>query len=158
MRAALALAFVLLLSIGTARADTAEGPGALALAALVGLNSPLLDEGESAALAKLLDGGADTGLPPGRTIAVTADKIVCRASNVDIKAHSCALTFGDREVALTGRAAHELYATLIEAGVPPDAGAGSVFEGLSRLDCVVDPGVVGQNAGGGAHCQFAAPD
>jgi hypothetical protein len=154
----LALAFPLLLVPCASQAKTVDGSSAIALAALVGINSPLLDEGENAALAKLLNGEADTGFPAGKTIAVRADKVACRASNVDIKAHSCALTFGKHEVTLSGRAAHELYATLFEIGVPPDAGAGSVFERMSPLDCMIEPSAVAENAGGGAHCQYAAPE
>ena len=56
-----------------------------------------------------------------------------------------------------GERAHELYATLLEIGVPPDAGAGSVSETVSRLDCKIDPNAVIANAGGGAHCDYAAP-
>jgi hypothetical protein len=155
MRFTFALAALILLSPCAARAETADGSSALALAALVGIDSPLLNEGENAALAKLLNGEADTGFPAGKRIAVRADKIVCRASNVDIKAHSCTLTFGKHEVTLNGRAAHELYATLFELGVAPDAGAGSVFPSLTHLDCTIDPREVAQNAGGGAHCQYA---
>ena len=80
------------------------------------------------------------------------------ASNVDIKAHSCDLNFGKQDVALQGRSAHELYATLIEIGVAPDAGAGSVFEALAKLDCKIDPGEVTANAGGGAHCDYGTPE
>ncbi len=125
------IALLLFLVPSAAHAQTtADGSSALALAALVGLNSPLLNEGENAALTKLLDGKADTGFPSGKTIAVAADKVACRSSNVDIKEHSCMLGFGKHEVTLTGRAAHELYATLFEIGIPPEAGAGSVFVGL----------------------------
>ena len=70
--------------------------------------------------------------PAGHTILVKADSVVCRASNVDISAHSCQLKFGARSRA-TWRAAraHELYATIAEIGVRPDGAAGSVFEALS---------------------------
>ena len=44
-----------------------------------------------------------------------------------------------------------------DLGVPPDAGAGSVFEAVSKLDCKIDPNAVIANAGGGAHCDYAAP-
>ena len=148
----------LLLAPHAASAQTADGSGALALAALVGIVSPLLGAAEKDALGKLLDGRGDFTFPAGKTIAVEAAKVSCKASNVDIKAHSCDLSFGRQDAALQGRAAHELYATLIEIGVAPDAGAGSVFEALATLDCKIDPNEVKQNSGGGAHCSYAAPN
>jgi hypothetical protein len=106
-------------------------------------------------LAKFLDGETKVS-STGQIISVNVDKLVCKASNVDITLHSCDLVFGTRTATLTGRRAHELYATLIEIGVPPDAGAGSVFEAVSKLDCKIDPNAVIANAGGGAHCDYAA--
>jgi hypothetical protein len=41
---------------------------------------------------------------------------------VDIASHSCDLSFGGQVVSLTGRSAHELFATLEESGVEPDGG------------------------------------
>ena len=35
-----------------------------------------------------------------------------------------------------------------------DGAAGSVFEGLSKLDCTIDPAEIKQKAGGGANCTF----
>lgn len=148
----------LLLAPGAASAEAADGSGALALAGLVGIVSPLLGAQEKDVLNKLLDGKADFTFPKGKTILVVAAKLTCKASNVDIKSHSCDLGFGKQDVALKGRAAHELYATLIEIGVPPDAGAGSVFEAIGKLDCKIDPNEVIENAGGGAHCDYAAPN
>ena len=98
--------------------------------------------------------GVLTPPPPPEKIVVKADNIVCRASNVDITEHSCALTFGHRTVNLKGRGAHELYATIDEVGVPPDGAAGSVFESLSNLNCTIDPNEIAQKAGGGASCTF----
>ena len=143
---------------GAAAAETADGSGALALAALVAENSPLLGTADKAALAAFLDGKTDVAYPAGKTIAVTADKLTCRASNVDIAAHSCELTFGAKTVTLSGRRAHELYATLAEIGVPPDGAAGSVFEAVSGLNCAVDPSEVKEKAGGGAHCDYSRPN
>ena len=107
-------------------------------------------------LAKFLDGKTKVS-STGQIISVNVDKLICKASNVDITLHSCDLVFGTRTATLTGRAAHELYATLLEIGVPPDAGAGSVFEAVSKLDCKIDPNAVIANAGGGARCDYAAP-
>ena len=148
----------LLVTPGPALAETTGGSGALALAALVGQNSPLVTPAAKAVLAKFLDGETKASFPAGQTITVQADKLTCKASNVDITLHSCELVFGTRTATLTGRAAHELYATLIEIGVPPDAGAGSAFEAVAKLDCEIDPSAVIANAGGGAHCDYAAPN
>lgn len=138
--------------------QTADGSGALALAALVGGNSPLLSAPEKDVLAKFLDGQMNVSFPAGQTISVMAQKLSCRASNVDIASHSCALTFGGKDVALKGRSAHELFATLAEIGVRPDGAAGSTFEAVSNLKCTTDPDEVKQNSGGGAHCDYAPPN
>jgi len=92
--------------------------------------------------------------PASRTISVKADKIVCRASNVDISFHSCALTFRSKTINLKGRRAHELFAIVGEVGVPPDGAAGTMFEALSHLDCTINPHEIQQKAGGGASCSF----
>ena len=89
---------------------------------------------------------------------VTTAKLTCKASNVDIDAHSCDLTFGGKDVTLNGRRAHELFATLAEIGVEPDGAAGSIYEAFANLKCTVDPNEVKQMAGGGAHCDFAPAD
>jgi hypothetical protein len=134
----------------------AFGSGALALAALVGGNSPLLGDKDKAALAKLLDGNTKFDFLKGQTITVTADKVTCHASNIDIAEHNCTLAFGKQDVTLKGRAAHELYATLLEIGVEPDAGAGNIWVGVSKLDCAIDVAEVQDKAGGGAKCHFAS--
>ena len=147
----------LLLVPRAASAETVDGSGALALAALVGENSPLLGPPAKKLLAKFLDGETKVS-SSGQIISVDVDKLTCKASNVDITLHSCELVFGTRTATLTGRAAHELYATLVEVGIQPDAGAGSVFEAVAKLDCKIDPTAVIANAGGGAYCDYAAPN
>ncbi len=132
------------------------GNSALALAALVGIPSPALSVQKRKALAYMLDGHLNFPYPANQTIDVKADKVTCRASNVDISAHSCELTFGASTRKLNGRLAHELYATLIESGVPSDGAAGSLFESVTALSCSVDPSAVKQKAGGGADCTFTA--
>jgi hypothetical protein len=154
------LAFALLpLFVGNAAADGAtnsSGASALALAALVGSHSPVLNGTERRALADMLNGDLAFSFPAGATITVLADAVSCRASNVDISAHSCTLTFGSASRALNGRAAHELYATLIENGVASEGAAGSVFAAISHLSCKIDPAAVKQKSGAGADCAFAA--
>ncbi len=143
---------------GPVLAETSDGSGALALAAIVGENSPLLGAADKAALATFLDGKTDVAYPAGKAIAVQADKLTCRASNVEIAAHFCELTFGAKTVALSGRRAHELYATLAEIGIAPDGAAGSTFEALANLKCAIDPTEVKEKAGGGAHCDYSPPN
>lgn len=151
----LALLTLLLLMVGgTASAASVSGSGAPALAALVAGPSPLLPPGEKAVMARLLNGILTFAFPASRTISVKADKIVCRASNVDISFHSCALTFRSKTINLKGRRAHELFATVGEVGVPPDGAAGTMFEALSHLDCTINPQEIQQKAGGGASCSF----
>jgi hypothetical protein len=137
-----------------ALAETADGSGALALAALAGENSPLVTPAAKELLAKLLDGEPAS---PGRlTIAVKADKLTCKASNVDIRAAFCELVFavGPRR---SPDGTHELFATLAGSACA-DAGAGSVFEAIAKLDCKIDPNEVMQMSGGGAHCDYAPPN
>jgi hypothetical protein len=85
----------------------------------------------------------------------TADKIVCRTSNVDITARSCELTFKIAKHTLKGREANEVFATLVMAGVLSDGAAGSIVESLSKLNCTLDPKAK-EKAGGGADCSFDA--
>ena len=97
-------------------ADSVGSHGALALAALVAAHSPLVGAFNKTVMAKMLNGNLAFAFPAGHTISVQADSVVCRASNVDISAHSCQLKFGAVTRNLTGRYAHELYATIGEAG------------------------------------------
>ncbi|MFO1098702.1 MAG: hypothetical protein U1E81_10700 [Xanthobacteraceae bacterium] len=144
----------MLVAGGTASAATVSGSSALALASLVAANSRLLAQQDRSVLARMLAGYLNFRFPPDRKIAVEADSIVCRASNVDITSRSCELTFGPKKVTLSGRKAHELFATLAEVGVRPDGAAGTIRESLSRLSCTIDPNEVKQKAGGGATCNF----
>jgi hypothetical protein len=145
----------LLFAAHGAQAGSTSGNSALALAALVGERSPALDAQEREALGHMLDGNLNFAFPADKKIILKADSLVCRASNVDISAHSCELAFGSRKFTRSGRAAHELYATLIEAGVAPEGAAGSMFAGISKLVCTIDPNTVKATAGGGADCTFA---
>ena len=145
---------IMLSAIPAWGATGSSGNAALALSALVGEHSPTLHAFDKLTLAKLFSGNTHVAYPSGKTISVTANKIVCRTSNVDITQHSCALTFGARTINTTGRRAHELYATLIENGVPGEGAAGSEFESLSKLSCTIDPNAIDQRAGGGANCNF----
>jgi hypothetical protein len=89
---------------------------------------------------------------PKRRYPSTPQSVVCRASNVDLKEHSCNLTFGGKTITLKGRNAHALFATLNEAAVPSEGAAGSIFLSLSHLSCTIDPTEL--QDGGGADCKF----
>jgi hypothetical protein len=139
---------------GVAFAGSIDGNGALALASLVANRSPEVIAVNRFVLARFLNGHTNVHYPQGKKISVKANSVSCKTSNVDITEHSCELSFGAKKVAMHGRRAHELYATLAEVGVPPDGAAGSIFEALSNLDCVIDPAEVKQKTGGGAHCGY----
>lgn len=141
-----------------ALAESADGNGALALAALVAENSPLLGATDKAVLTKFLNGQTNVAYPAGETTLVSADKITCRASNVDITEHSCDIAFGKKTVMLMGRRAHELYTTLAEIGVQVEGAAGSSFAALSNLKCAINPSEVQDKSGGGAHCDYSPPN
>jgi hypothetical protein len=135
-----------------AASTTVSGSAALALAGVVAPNSPTLPAAEKKEVAAFFNG--DTNSSYAKKIVVTADKIVCRTSNVDIAARSCELTFGKTVKKLTGRAANEIDATEAMAGVPSDGAAGSIFESLSKLSCTLDPAALKDKGGGGANCTY----
>ncbi|KWV59106.1 hypothetical protein AS156_33315 [Bradyrhizobium macuxiense] len=143
---ALALAAV---SAASAAPATASGSVALALAGVVAPYSPL-PAAEKAAVAAFFNG--DSHVAYAKKIIVTADKIVCRASNVDITSRSCQLTFGSHTRTVKGRQANEIFATEALAGVPSDGAAGTIFESLTKLSCTLDPKMIKENGGGGADC------
>jgi hypothetical protein len=156
MKTPFLLALALSLSASTAIAGTFSGNGALSLAALVGQESPNLSRGEKNLLLQYLNGEAKAKFPKGKDLVVKADSVTCRISNVDITTHFCDLKFGSRTIAFSGRKAHELYATLIENGVPSDGAAGSIFEAIGALDCRIVPAEVAEVSGGGAKCDYTA--
>jgi len=144
---------VLLAATSAASAGSITGQAALALAGVVALYAPM-PAANKKAVAALFKG--DTNFPYTAKITVTADKIVCRTSNVDVTARSCEATFKTSTRTLRGREANELYATEAMAGIPSDGAAGSNFESLSKLSCTLDPKVLKQKGGGGAECSYAA--
>jgi len=152
--AALACALPFCLA-SAARAATVSGSPALALAAVVAAHSPTLSAAEKKEVAAIFN-GKGSGSYKGK-IVITADKIDCRASNVDITSRSCELTFGSKKPSFTGREANELYATEVYAGVPSDGAAGTIHESLAKLKCTLDPKAIAQNDGGGADCAYEAP-
>jgi hypothetical protein len=143
---------ILLASHQMARADTA-GHAALALGVIVGDDSPLLSWTHKEQLMRLL---ADHKLAHGShtPIVVKASSVVCQAGDVDLAAFSCTLTFGKATRTRTGRKANELFATLVEAGVPSDGAAGHVYEAVHVLECTLDPTKLAGKDGSGADCSF----
>ncbi len=147
-------AILLAILLQSASAATAGGHAGLALAALVAGYSPTLSWREKRVMAQLFDGRGGAS-PSAKKINVAADKIVCKAGDVDIAARSCALTFGAKTVNIGGRRANELFATLIEADVPFGVALGTMDESVEHLACVIDPTEISENAsGGGALCDF----
>jgi hypothetical protein len=139
-------------STASAASATASGQAALALAGVVALYSPLLTSDEREAVSALFVG--QSGVRYAKKISVTADRIVCRVSNVDITARSCELTFKGAKQTITGRRASEIFATQAMAGIPADGAAGSVSESLAKLTCTIDPAEIRKKAGGGADCSL----
>ncbi len=148
-----ACAFTVPAAPAAADGTGSSGAGALAHAALVGAHSPALGSQRKQALADMLDGNLN--FASNAPIAVAADSVACRQSDVDISHHDCTLKFGAATRTLNGRGAHELYATLIENGVPSDGAAGSSYESVSHLACTINPAEVKQKGGGGAACAWA---
>lgn len=153
MRLVVLASLPFLLASTAASAGAIDGNGALSLAALVAQSSPLVKPADKQTLLKLLN-AQKYGGGEGR-VAVAAHSLVCKVGDVDITLHACDLVFaGDKKVALSGRAAHELYATLAEIGVPSDGAAGTLIEGVSNLSCEIDPAGVKKQDGGGARCTY----
>lgn len=120
------------LAAGTASAASVGGHTALALGAIVGAASPVVRFTDRAALTLLLEGKPTKTAKWPRKIVVKADEVVCRAGNVDITAFQCDLAFGAKKVLLQGRRAHELLATILEAGVPGTGGGGANRRGAAQ--------------------------
>ena len=138
--------------ISAASAASVSGSTALALAGVIAPLSPVLTGAEKKAVAMLFAASSD--IPYKKPIVVTADKIVCRTSNVDITARSCEVTFGKKVKTVNGPTANEIFATEALAGVPPEGAAGSSFESLTKLKCTIDPNAIRQKDGSGADCTF----
>lgn len=133
-----------------------SGATALALAGVIAPLSPLLSGAEKKAVAMLFAANAD--IPYKKPIVVTADRIVCRTSNVDITLRNCEVNFGKKTRTVNGPTANEIFATEALAGIPSDGAAGSNFESLSKLSCTIDPNAIRQKDGSGADCMFQPGD
>jgi len=151
---AIALVIVTAARVASAVPMTVDGQAALALGALVGEHSPSLSSLQKRTIRLIFDGDQTGPFPTTLAITVQADSILCRVSNVQVAIRSCVLTFGGHSRKLTGRAAHEIYSSLVEVGNPSNGAAGTIFESLNRLSCTIDPQALRRNDGGGAHCAF----
>ena len=129
------------LAAGSASAASVGGHAALALAAIVGGTSAMVGLTDRAALAVLLD-GKPTKTAKWRKIVVKSDAVVCRAGNIDVTAFQCDLIFGAKKVSLQGRRAHELFATILEADVPGEGAAGTIYETMHNLSCTIDTATI----------------
>jgi hypothetical protein len=141
-----------LLSGSAAFAGSASGSPALALAAVIAPYAPDLSPLDKVTVAALFDG--ESGKVAAKKISVTAEKIVCRTSNVDLTSRSCELTFKGGKHSLKGREAGELFAAMALAGIAPEGAAGSNIAGVSKLNCALDVAAIKQKDGGGASCSF----
>ena len=149
------LAILFLLANGSAFAAQSNGNAALALAAIIGEQSPTLGPNEKMVLARFLAGDAHFTLPSGvHRITVKADKITCRLGDVDITEHSCVLTFGSTTVTKAGRLGQELLATMQENGVAANGAAGTIYYSVVPIECRIDTEIVLSNSGGGARCDY----
>jgi hypothetical protein len=155
MHRAVLLSLPLLLVSQSVWAQTATGHVGVALAGVVAPHAPnsILSNHDKKIMAELFD-GKSPHVPAGKKISIKADSVVCFAGNVSINTFNCELTFGSKKVTLTGRKANEIYATLIEAGVPEDGATGKIYESLKGLSCTIEPNEIEQSSGGGANCSF----
>jgi hypothetical protein len=149
--AAIALSLSLVFA-SHARAGSASGSPALALAAVIAPYASDLSPLDKVTVAALFDG--ESAKVAAKKIAVTADRIVCRSGNVDLTSRSCELTFKGGKHSLQGREANELFATMVAAAIAPEGAAGSNIASLSTLSCTLDIGAIKQKDGGGASCSF----
>jgi hypothetical protein len=140
--------------VSQAYAADVSGAGALALASIVAEYAPRLSAAEKRVMARFLSGSSDVIFPANKTIRVEADSVECKASSVAIVEHFCELKFGAKTRTISGRKAHELYATLIEVGVPAEGAAGSIYENIKYIACTINPNELKQNSGGGATCRY----
>jgi hypothetical protein len=150
-----ALALVVSMATGSAAfAGDASGSSALALAALVARCSPDLSAADKKTVAALFAGSSNVA--GTKKISVTAAKLMCRTSNVDLTSRACEVTYKSGKRSMKGREANELFATAALAGIAPEGAAGSNIESVSRLKCTLDVGQIKQKDGGGASCDFDA--
>jgi hypothetical protein len=149
---ALGLASGLLLAPLAASAGDVSGHDAVVLGSLVGSYSPDLTAAQKAALTAYLASNPDARVRS--QIVIAAKTVTCGAGNVDITRAFCDLIFGAVTRHLTGRAASELYDALAASGVQGEGAAGTLYEGVTDLRCVLSPSEIANATGGGASCTY----
>ena len=157
MKRTFPLAIPLVIASGAVAAApvTTTGNAALALAAQIGVLSPLLSAAQKSVLEHFLDGQMTFSVPAGLSvITVASEKTTCRKGDVDITMHSCELTFGSATVTENGLRGQSLTATLMENGVFADGAAGSIFYSVAPIACTVNIAEVQSGSGGGAKCVY----
>lgn len=152
----LILAAGVLLVSQRAMAATCNGAGALNLASVIAAHSPVLSPAEKHVMAQFFDGHRNVAFPATKKISIRADLVDCKEGDVDITKSICMLTFGAKNVILTGHAAHEVYGTLAQLGVVQEGAAGSLEETLSNVVCTINPHAIAQMDGERADCSFHA--
>jgi hypothetical protein len=138
----------------SAAPTTTEGFGALSLATVLAQHDPLLTVADRALLAHYLAGYPQALHHAGLVIHLNTGAIACRAGDVDLAMHECTIKLGAHTMTLTGRNAHELYATMVEAGIPSDGAAGSIYESVNGLQCVIQADQISDESGDGAVCTY----
>jgi hypothetical protein len=132
-------------------APSASGHVALELASILGTLSPSVTAPQKTLLSHYLIGHSSGH---GAQFMVKVKQVQCGAGDVSIVSYNCDITFGATHRTLTARAAHELLATLEEAGVQGDGAAGTIYYSLTDLRCTLVPSDIADNGGGGASCVF----
>lgn len=156
---ATALSLVALTHAVAAAADEPRKPLTLSAGSAVALAAQLADlvpvpaeakRAARAALAKPCKAGG-TG-----TVTIEAKAIACHESHVATGSFICDVTaMNDQVRSVRGRVAHELKATLAEAGVRPEGAAGQEISSVGAVSCTLDLKLLGECAGGGAGCTLA---
>jgi hypothetical protein len=131
-----------------------SGNDALGLAALVAQYSPLVPKSSKKALSNLFDGKRKFKFPAKEAISIEASSINCRKSSAAIAAFACGLDFAGKPVSVQGRKAHELLATLAEAGTASRQEAGMLHYNIDHLKCEVRTSEILRSAGSGSECRF----
>jgi hypothetical protein len=117
------LVFAMATGTQAAPTSTLTGWPALALAQGVGAQSTTLSSAQKTALARSYDGRLAS--VANRTILVRADRVTCTWRDWNFNAaRRCTLTFGSRNVSLTGRPANDLIGILYESQALQDRAMG----------------------------------
>ena len=133
---------------------TTEGSGALSLATVLALHDPLLTAADRVLLTQYLAGNPQAKHSKGLVVRLNTGAIACRSGDVDLAMHECTIQYGLHTITLEGRYAHELYATMVEASIQSGGAAGSVYESVTDLHCVIEADQISDEGGGGATCSY----